>query len=585
MHSNSIIHKYARLAGIILATVLWISVLTFSNFHFDVNDDQFILRSLIGGSSVPAFSFHFHVQSFITAPLVILGRFFPLVPWFSVLLIALMWLSSVTIVKSIIMCFSRKPFRHAFFIGIFFALCFLLLYQYYISTVLTYSTVAAALSAAAAAQLMTIDCQNASDKHIIISSLYSLVLLVIGYGLRDITVLPGLGFCGIVFIYRFFTCFGFGRFLKRSAKPMLIVLVTVIITIGGLFAARQAEIAVRNQQSFVAWQQARIDVIDYIDLHQISEKTLEQIGWTSNDVQLLEQWYTLDSMYETKDFQHIANTHKDTKRYATPGIAIEQFRLHHPLIFATMIVLILLGGVCLIGIGISSSCRHAIVALCAVGSLCGILLLYLAWTGRLIVRSSMVAVLPAAALLFCLFPECLLQFQSTSRFQTPLFRRLFLFALCMVVSLCTVFCFIPIAHSTRYIPPKWDYNTYAARDAAALNNPDLLFIYSGEIVNDLRVFPDFSKGIPANLLTWGGWMSHSEEYNAKLKAFGLDGEQFSAQSWLHPSVRLLTLDKQPKAELLTYLQEKLEQHVFWEGVPVDEALWSYRFYTGQSTLN
>lgn len=572
MHSNISIRRRAWLCGAILATLLWACVLLFSNFHFDVNDDQFILRSLTGGTPDFSFPFHFYVQSFITAPLIGLGRLFPLVPWFSLFLIGLSWLSAVTIAKSILLCCARKYSRWGFWLGVFLAVCFALLYLYYNSVVLTYSVVAGSLCAAAAAHLMSIDHVNASDQRIFFSSLYSLGLLAIAYGLRDMAVLPGLAFCGVVFLYRLFTCFGLGRQVKRSLRPMLAVFAVVILVMGGLVLIREAEIALRKERDFVNWQNLRMDVIDYINLDQLPDETLARIGWSRNDAKLLTQWYTLDAQYSTEAFETIVQNHSDLKRYATPGIAVEQFRVHHPLIFFSIAVLVVLGGLCLLGAWTSPEGRWAAAALCMTGAVCGALLLYLAWSGRLLVRSAMAPVLPAAAVLFCLIPACL---PRSGR----LFSRLLMAVLCIVMGVCTLRYFVPTACNTRYIPPKWDYDAYAARDAAALNHPDLLFLYSGDIVNDLRVFPDFSKGLPANLLTWGGWMPHSKEYNAKLAAFGIDGDAFAAKDWLNPSVRLLTIEAQPNPALTTYLAEKLEKPVLWERTQIDAGLWAYRFYT------
>ena len=48
----------------------------------------------------------------------------------------------------------------------------------------------------------------------------------------------------------------------------------------------------------------------------------------------------------------------------------------------------------------------------------------------------------------------------------------------------------------------WDYNAHADMDAQALAHPDLLLIYSTELVNDMRMFPDTSQGVPQNLTFW-----------------------------------------------------------------------------------
>ena len=114
-------------------------------------------------------------------------------------------------------------------------------------------------------------------------------------------------------------------------------------------------------------------------------------------------------------------------------------------------------------------------------------------------------------------------------------------------------------------------------DAQALTHPDLLLIYSTELVNDMRMFPDTSQGVPQNLTFWGGWSRGSEEYNAKLAAFGLDGEHFTAACWLHPQVRFISLKEAPDEALLAYLRSELGP-VEWEAEKVSAGLYFFRFF-------
>ena len=114
-------------------------------------------------------------------------------------------------------------------------------------------------------------------------------------------------------------------------------------------------------------------------------------------------------------------------------------------------------------------------------------------------------------------------------------------------------------------------------DAQALAHPDLLLIYSTELVNDMRMFPDMSQGVPQNLTFWGGWSRGSDEYNAKLAAFGLDGEHFTAADWLRPELRFISLKEEPDETLLAYLRSELG-NVQWEAEKVSAGLYFFRFF-------
>ena len=91
------------------------------------------------------------------------------------------------------------------------------------------------------------------------------------------------------------------------------------------------------------------------------------------------------------------------------------------------------------------------------------------------------------------------------------------------------------------------------------------------------MFPDVSKGMPTNLTFWGGWIRGTREYREKLAAFGLDADHFTAQDWLNPAVRLITIDKEPNELLLAYLREQLGPRVSYRQEKVSVGLYLYQF--------
>ena len=169
---------------------------------------------------------------------------------------------------------------------------------------------------------------------------------------------------------------------------------------------------------------------------------------------------------------------------------------------------------------------------------------------------------------FCLLGECLPT--DSRRFRTAV--------LCVLLALLTAYplsSLLPVLYRKR---SPWDYNAHADMDVQALAHPDLLLIYSTELVNDMRMFPDTSSdGLPQNLTFWGGWSRGSEEYTAKLAAFGLDGEHFTAACWLHPQVRFISLKEAPDEALLAYLRAELGT-VEWEAEKVSAGLYFFRFF-------
>lgn len=550
-------NQRAWTAGIVLSTALWLFLFAFAKIRFAANDDQFLLRTFSWQGEGGAPTFHLYIHAMYAFPLSWLIALAPSVPWVTVLEIGLMWLSTATIAKSIVQC-HRGRFAH----GLFFAVCFTLLFVLYLSARLTYTTVAAMLSAACAAQLLSADCESASDGQIVKSMLYSLLLLILCYGLRQMTALPALLFCGIGFAYRFLACF----VKKRCWKPMVVTLTAVAVAMGGLAVAREIEITMRGQRDYLAWQQARISVLDYINLESLPAEAREAAGWTDAQVTLLDNWYTMEESISTEAFRYVADTQDNAQTRTSPGAAILDFRTRSPLIALSLIVLFGIGLLCVLGLALKRKGLWTFFALMATAVGCLGLLAYLALQGRLPYRAVMVPVLPAAAVVFCLMPECVPE------------KKAFLPVLCAVTLLGTAVYAVPTLQDIRYVKPQWDYDTHVAMDKAAKENPELLFIYSNELVNDLRIWPDTEGGLPTNLMFWGGWQRGSPEYRSKVEAFGLNSDHFVPDDWLRPELRFLTLKEEPHPVLVRHLREQLGENLTWEQEKLDIALYAYRFY-------
>ncbi len=552
--------KRAWLTGAAIATAMWAFAFACCDVRFATNDDQFLLRSFAAIYPSGSPSFHLFLSTLVAYPLSLLGNAFPGVAWLTYLEIALIWLSTATLTKSIIQCCHRS--RRAW-LGVALAVCFALLFVLRHCARLTFTMVSALLGAACVAQILSVDCEKSADGPIVRSMAYALLLLVACYALREEVALPALAFSGVAFLYRFFTCF----VRKRSWRPMVRAAVLVAVVMGLLFVGREVEINLRGQRDYVTWQQARSSVQDYINLGYLPPESREITKWSEQQTALLGNWYTMDEAYSTDVFQYVAHHYSSAQTRTSPGAAVFDFRMRSPLITLSLVVLFGVGAMCLAGLIWHKSRLWTLLALGLTAAGCLMMLAYLAIQGRLPYRAVMVPVLPAAAIVFCLIPECL-----------PRQKRWFLPCFLAALIAGTAACAVPTVQEIWYKEPEWDYNTHAAMDDIATQNPDLLFIFSNELVNDLRAFPDFSDGLPMNLSFWGGWQRGSAEYASMMAAFGLDGEHFTAADWLHPAIRFLTLKEEPDATLTQYLRDELGESLTWEKQKMDEALYAYRFY-------
>lgn len=564
MHRNSARSCWLWGAGI--TALLWGFLLCFSDIYFAANDDQFILRAMTGFQPGGTPDFHPFLLGFYVYPLRWLQRFFPGVAWYSLLELLLLALALTVILKSLLQCWLRAGRRLR--TGLLLCAGYAALYGSNYLARVTFTVTGAMLGAAAVAQILSIDCQSASDRSLLRAMTLAILLLILCYGLRQLSLVPVLGYCGIAFLLRFCSFFGFGKQTKRSARPMLVAAGLALLILGGLFAGRALEIRLKQKQDALQWQQARSQVLDYINLKSLPSEALESVGWTDEQRILLDKWNTMDEAISTEALRSVRKNWYNSETTTTAGAAIEDLRWRSPWFVQTMVVLFGLG---LFALFCAFRNRRENpwlpLALLMTGLLCFLFFCYLALKGRLPYRAVTVALLPAAAMVFCLLGECPL----------PTARKGWRAALGILLAVSMAAPLPALLGAVRRRRSPWDYNTHADMDAQALTHPDLLLIYSTELVNDMRMFPDTSQGVPQNLTFWGGWSRGSEEYTAKLAVFGLDGEHFTAADWLRPALRFISLKEAPDEALLAYLRSELGP-VEWEAEKVSAGLYFFRFF-------
>ncbi len=561
--------KNARLCwcwGAGIMALAWGFLLCFSDIYFAANDDQFILRTMTGFQPDGVPGFHLFLLGYYVYPLRWLQQLFPGIAWYSVLEIVLLTLSMTVLLKSVLQCWLRAGRKLG--TGLLLCAAHACLYGMYHLARITFTVTGAMLGAAAAAQILSIDFRSASGRSILRSMGLAILLLVLCYGLRQLSILPVLGYCGIAFLLQFFRYFGLGKKKKRSSKPMIAALVLVAVVLGGLAIGREGEIRLRQKQKELEWQRLRSQVLDYIDLKKLPQEALDTVGWTKEQLTLLDKWNTMDEAISTQALRSVRENWYNSETTTSAGAAIEDLRCRSPWFVRTMVVLFGLG---LFALFCAFRNRRENpwlpLALLLTGLLCFLFFCYLALKGRLPYRAVTVALLPAAAMVFCLLGECPL----------PTARKGWRAALGILLAVSMAAPLPALLGAVRRRRSPWDYNAHADMDAQALTHPDLLLIYSTELVNDMRMFPDTSQGVPQNLTFWGGWSRGSEEYTAKLAAFGLDGEHFTAADWLRPELRFISLKEAPDEALLAYLRSELGP-VEWEAEKVSAGLYFFRFF-------
>lgn len=554
------------LFGATISTAMFLFLWVFGDIHFTGNDDTFILRTFMGytGGVIPTFLVY--INALLVYPLHWLGTAFPGVPWFSWMQIFFLWLSCTVICKSIVRCFLNRA--HSFSLGGFVSIVFMLTLILHYSNSITYTVTAAMLGAAAVAQMMSIDYSRASNGQIIRGMLLSLLLVVLGYSLREMTAMPTLAFCGIAYLYHCAEHFGFGKKAKRSLKPMLITLIIVVVVMGSLVGLREWEINAKGMRDHIRWQEARTEVMDYLGTENLSQELMDEIGWTELERRLVTlHWYLIDDNIDTEAFEKIAEYQKAQQsqqthheKLADSMALLSTFLQEEPTAIRSLLLILFALLVCILGLlfqrkGTLWRWLCLILALL----LACMMLAYLSLQGRFLLRGVLSVGLPYAALLFCMM--------GASMPTTTHPRNLYCGTLTIVLTAFTVFYLTaampeilkePVDHDD----PFMQLDIYQSLDDYALSDPDILYIYDSTLILDTRMFPDTDEGVPQNVLFWGGWGCRTPEYMKLLESFGIDGHTADATILLHDNVRLARGVLDPGPNLMrSYLEELTGEYV------------------------
>ena len=545
--------------GAAMTTILFVCIALFGDMHYANNDDACILRPFMGFSSTVLPTFHLYLNALLVYPLNWLGTAFPGVAWFSYMQLAFLWIAGTVSVKSILSIFIRNG--RSLFLGLAVSMAYLLVFGMTYSCVVTYTVTAGMLGAAAVLQILSVDCRDGDDRLILLGMAGALALVVLGYSLRQITALPVLGFCAIAFLYQGMSHFGLGKTERRSWRPLILSMVAVAVVLGGMAGLRQLEISQKGMGDYLRWQKARISVMDYQGTQNLPDELLAKIGWSRTELDMVDNWYFMDSNITAEAFETIAAyqdavNNPNLRAKIVNGMAqVTTFFQKEPIASRSLWLLagmVALCGVSLLLMGKGTLWRWLALAVTVAAS--AGLLLYLGMVGRLPLRAAMMVVLPASALIFGLLPDCLPETWTLS-------RKAILSALACGCVALTAWYVIPAMQAITPVPENDSdeatlTNAFADMDEYALENPDLLFIYDATFTSDMRMFPNTENGIPTNVMFWGGWGARSPEYVAQLEAFGFDPDHLDATIFFNENVRLArgTIDPEPNV-LIAYLTE------------------------------
>jgi len=556
--SKSAFYKWIPwLAGILAATLLFGLLAIYAGFQYSGSDDTPILRSFMGyEGGAPAY-FHPYTHTALAWLLYGLALLFPGVAWFSILQLLLLWFSCVVLMKSM----TQITLNHGLplLVGVLGGAVFLAVYTLYIACKISYTTTGALVGASAVAQLMSI---NWRESRVLRGMLLSIALLLCCYCLRQINVLPSMAFwllaLALVIV----------KYPQR-AKPALLGLLIGALSFGLLAGARAVEIKTLDQENFLQWQKARTRLFDYTYFTQnTSVELMEEAGWSPAEFHLVTQWFFMNQNISTEAFDTLYSAQPEAA--GTTFLSFFSQKLPHaiqtllsfyaanPSYFFACGLLHLIALLSLLRLkGDSLSSLFA-----PLGLLLGaVILFYLGYQRRLPMRAAVSIIFPCAAFQFCLCLRC-----QKETDEWPRRGRAFITFICF----CALGMAVLSMSQTILLLKRPATHEVEARsaipvdlDAFALKNPECLIIYDFSLVADQRLFPDTSKGIPTNLMFWGGWPARSPSWLHQLSQYGIDDNALDASVFLQDHVLCASIYEEPGKALLNYVDESVEGDIGW----------------------
>ena len=242
-----------RLAAAATVAALLAYVLFCTNVHYDLGDDVLLARSFGGMVGGVFESFNYITHTFLGWLMHGLSLLWPGVTWFSVAQVAVLWISAYAAVLSAMRAAQRLMLPA--WCGWLAAVAYLLGLAAEGLTSVTYTLTAAAAGGAAVWRLVAVDWQ-AGRKAAVRGALGSGALLYAAYLLRAQAFLPSLCLWVGALV-------ALGLMKKGSWRALGAGAAAVAVLFGVSAGVRAVQLSAPDRASYLAWQAARTQAIDY----------------------------------------------------------------------------------------------------------------------------------------------------------------------------------------------------------------------------------------------------------------------------------------------------------------------------------
>lgn len=577
----------------IIAGLLIVFIKFHLGFIFESSDDYAVLFSVAGyytGHPYPEISF---MNYLFTQMFCLLYTACNWIPWYGLYFLGIHWVSGTIFIYSIFAIGSRIHVSKLWLVLFAVVLSFgLLLFPMHR---MQFTATAGLIGAAAILLLLTADWNRMSKRENTVLYILSVFCLFLSYLQRAMSGKVAIAFwmvalCYHLFQQKFVNRCKMKQVLTRLAGAMGLFLVLMGVTLAAnYYYAHYGDNAEYIQSGYNSY---RAEFQDYIRPNVTFDEVqdiAESVGWDQDMWDMLYSMFYFDSRWNFETVKQFVDTYQATVSVETQSFLKSAFQAvrntidfvqsNQSILFLVFVQILSL--VVLIWAFFSSPRQRWADLLAGLASFgAGLLLVvYLSFSGRLILRAAQSVLIPASFLTIgvvlttlshCISVRADLPDRQIKEQKNRLIR------ICAFAGAALVLVSLEIPIYTSLLSGQ-DGNATAKRclktiEEYAIDNPKNIYIYDFSFGGDPAAYYPFTvyTDPPTNLLPHGGWTALTTIYQQQLALNALD--DFNAEDYLKDNVYFLTRNpkenpKQNFHTLLRYLDHMLG-NVYAETVAV-----------------
>lgn len=570
----------------VVTTVFFAVLYVKSPIVFFINDDENIMYTLAGYYTNGVTADHSFVNFVLGKIIRILYELLPMIPWYGVFHVFMLYISILIIGKSVLKVTKYNDI--SWFWGMtFFSVMDVLLYIYPV-ILMQFTTTSAMTGTAAIVLLLCVNSTRDNKKSRILDYILIIVLMTVCYMHRRNTGNVMICYFFLIGGYQIVKCKLFNKGLtKKRQWKMREIVVTIICVLSSIALVIGISNSMRNTEqwdAFRAYDESRYKMTDYPhDSIYENPELYEKIDWTIPLYEIAgkQWWFFMDERINVESFNEISKTGYYSMNNTVQNVWNTACTFFSndiiPRTNLTLCIMFAFCGLLSCFLQIKRNWLDILLICCTAGG-AALMCFYLCWKDRFILRAFHVVVFASSIVFLIVFLNNSYFIQQKFRKLTNIKKNLIIVALGIVV-LCV--------GALNYWKVDFEAETRVEKsqrtlkvEEYAINHPEDVYIYDASLT--FRYFPfTIYDEFPSNLFFWGGMGWNSPAFYEQLSINGLDNlysdvffeENVYYVSYTYYSEQVADV----KGLLFNYMQEKNMNVVLQEVDSIDDGIIVYKF--------